>query len=164
MGLPLRFLLRRWPRAVPAAILSLHFVILVIYYPHYIAYFNFPSGGPTNGLRYLSGSNIDWGQDLPLLQRFVREHGIPKLRLSYFGPEFPYSYFTENEIEWIQPPYGGAPVTSAEYTPSPGVYAISATLLSGQFFGPNLRNYFRAFREMKPIGYAGYSIYIYRVP
>jgi hypothetical protein len=164
MGLPLRFLLRRWPRAVPAAILSLHFVPLVIYYPHYIAYFNFPSGGPKNGLRYLSGSNIDWGQDLPLLQRFVREHGIPKLRLSYFGPEFPYSYFAENEIEWIQPPYGGSSVTSAEYTPSPGVYAISATLLSGQFFGPNLRNYFRAFREMKPIGYAGYSIYIYRVP
>ncbi len=163
MGHPLLLLARRLPRAIPAAILVAVFAPLV-YYPHYISYFNFASGGPKNGLEYLSGSNIDWGQDLSRLRNFVRERGIQRISLAYFGTDYPFSYFTERELAWVDPPYGGSSVTNREYQPSPGVYAISATLLSGQFFGPDHRNYFRVFREMKPIGYAGYSIYIYRVP
>ncbi len=36
--------------------------------PHYLAYFNWVSGGPSNGAAHLIDSNIDWGQDLVRLE------------------------------------------------------------------------------------------------
>jgi hypothetical protein len=33
-------------------------------HPHYTAYFNELAGGPSNGWRYLSDSNVDIGQDI----------------------------------------------------------------------------------------------------
>ena len=35
--------------------------------PHYVAFFNIPSGGSRGGLKLLGDSNLDWGQDMTLL-------------------------------------------------------------------------------------------------
>lgn len=40
-------------------------------HPHQLAYFNEASGGPQNGYRHLLGSNLDWGQDALIVQRFL---------------------------------------------------------------------------------------------
>src|SRR5262249_5440140 len=42
--------------------------------PHHLSYFNELVGGPTRGLLYLDDSNIDWGQDLPSLRRWLDAH------------------------------------------------------------------------------------------
>ena len=42
--------------------------------PHSLAYFNEIAGGPTGGPRYLLGSNVDWGQDLLFLKRWIANH------------------------------------------------------------------------------------------
>lgn len=47
--------------------------------------------------------------------------------------------------------------------PSPGYYAVSATLLPGHFFAPEYRDYFRFFRDRRPFAKAGYSIFLYYV-
>lgn len=43
-------------------------------YPNYISFFNVAAGGARGGLAILSDSNLDWGQDLPLLAAWQREH------------------------------------------------------------------------------------------
>jgi hypothetical protein len=135
----------------------------VLTFPHYLSHFNRWVGGPDNGLRYLSDSNIDWGQDLPFLESAVREHRIPKIRLAYFGTDNPYAYLSNQILETIAPPWDGRGA-SERFVPEPGYYAVSATLLTGQFFAPRFRGYYDVFRQTKPIAKAGYSIFIYRVP
>ncbi len=57
-------------------LLLLHAISSLTVYPHYLAYFNEPSGGPLNGWRYLIDSNLDWGQDRAYA-RWVYAPGSP---------------------------------------------------------------------------------------
>lgn len=134
-------------------------------YPEYIPYFNEASGGPDNGLRYLSGSNLDWGQDLRKLDALRKDLGIAVLKLAYFGMENSWTYFPkgEEEVEMIPSPWSPDLIEGRLYVPARGYYAISSTLLTGQFFEPEYRDYFLLFRSRKPVARAGYSIYVYRI-
>lgn len=60
--------------------------------PHYIAYFSELAGGSGSGHRLLADSNLDWGQDLVRLERFMRRRGIDSVALSHFGPVDPSVY------------------------------------------------------------------------
>ena len=122
------------------------------------------SGGPENAIHLLTDSNLDWGQDLRGLAEYVKESRIPKIRLSYFGMDNPFAYIPENQLEIIPPPWSEQWAQGARLEPKSGVYAVSATLLTGQFFAERYRDYYAHFRKMQPIARAGYSIYIYRVP
>jgi len=52
----------------------------------YLAYFNEFSGGIHEGRFHLLDSNLDWGQDLHELKRFLANHPeVEPLRLAYFG-------------------------------------------------------------------------------
>lgn len=133
-------------------------------YPHYLAFFNQWVGGSDNGLAVLSDSNLDWGQDIPLLAEYVDKKGVPKIRLAYFGTDNPFAYLTDKQLEIVAPPWSDEHVSADRFRPEPGYYAISATLLTGQLFEEKYRDYFACFRTRKPIAKAGYSIWIYRVP
>ncbi|MEX2262423.1 MAG: hypothetical protein WD696_10745 [Bryobacteraceae bacterium] len=147
-----------------AALLAWMTLASVPVYPHGISYFNGWAGGPENGLPYLADSNIDWGQDLPQLADYVRRKGIAKLHLSYFGSDIPWRFFSDEQAEQVAPPWTPKHAEGLKLKPRPGYWAISANLLPGHFFRPEYRQYFEAFRKMKPIARAGYSIYIYKVP
>ena len=58
-------------------------------YPDNLAFFNAFVGGPSHGAEYLVDSNLDWGQDLPLLVQWHREHPHVKIYLAYWGPTDP---------------------------------------------------------------------------
>lgn len=137
---------------------------MVTAYPYYLSFFNYWAGGPDRGLDYLSDSNIDWGQDLPSLRRYVLDNDIPKIDLAYFGTDNPHNYLPNSRLSTIVPPWSDDLVKSDRYDPRPGYYAISATLLTGQFFAERYRGYFGEFRNRQPIAKAGYSIFIYRIP
>src|SRR5579875_749853 len=101
-------------------------------YPHSLSYFNELAGGPTNGHAHLVDSNIDWGQDLLYLKRWLDEHPEARpLGLAYFG------YFDPRVagIDFSLPPKGPVATSPVELTeclgPRPGWYAISVTLLRG---------------------------------
>ena len=64
-------------------------------HPHHLAYFNEIAGGPANGWRLLVDSNLDWGQDLKRLARWMRTNDVPRLKLSYFGSADPAYYGIE---------------------------------------------------------------------
>ena len=61
-------------------------------WPDYLAYFNEFVGGPRNGYHWLGDSNLDWGQDLKELKRFMVQRGIDRVQLSYFGTADPAHY------------------------------------------------------------------------
>jgi hypothetical protein len=57
---------------------------------HHLAYFNELAGGPRNGYEHLVDSNLDWGQDLPALERWLdANHVTQPITLVYFGDADP---------------------------------------------------------------------------
>lgn len=150
-------------------ILATLFAILIVQvagaFPHFISFFNWISGGPRNALHYLSDSNVDWGQDLRRLKQWAADNRIHRLCVAYFGLEDVYAYFSDKQVLPMDPPWQGRnPMKRRYQPPEPGIYALSANMLTGQFFSPEYRDYYRVFRDMEPVAYAGYSIYIFRVP
>ena len=68
-----------------AGLLIFYITSSLLIYPHYLAYFNEIAGGPNNGPKYLTDSNIDWGQDVKKLKKYIDENNIEYVCLSYFG-------------------------------------------------------------------------------
>lgn len=123
--------------------------------PHFLAYFN-ELVGPANGYEVLADSNLDWGQDLPSLARYLNGRAV---NLSYFGQADPH-YYGINSTPlpgWPPPPK----TDFAPADPAPGLYAISASNLVGvQLEDPNT---FAYFRTLTPIKVINYSIFVYEI-
>jgi hypothetical protein len=86
-----------WRKALPirmlvAGLLIWHVFSAVKICPDYLAYFNESVGGPANGYKYLRDSNIDWGQDLKGVGKYVREHNIQEVALRTLSPARPEAY------------------------------------------------------------------------
>jgi hypothetical protein len=55
-------------------------------YPHSISYFNEIASGPRNGGKYLLDSNINWGQDLLNLKKWLKKDPeTQNAEIAYFG-------------------------------------------------------------------------------
>jgi hypothetical protein len=61
-------------------------------YPNYLAFFNVFAGGPSNGPKFLTDSNIDWGQGLKALKSWMTRHDVPRVDFAYFGSADPKYY------------------------------------------------------------------------
>jgi hypothetical protein len=145
-------------RAVAVGLLAWHAGTSAAAYPSYLSYFNELVGGGRNGWRYLADSNLDWGQDLPALEHFMKERGIGEIGLSYFGLVDPAVY----GIQYHLIPDG--PLAD-------GWYAVSATNLVG-IYDPErnpVQTLFRGgadlspFRGMEPVEVLGHTIFVYRI-
>lgn len=74
----------RWGLAILAIVGNLASVARV--HPHELSYFNELVGGPIGGRWHLIDSNIDWGQDLRQLARWIERHPEwREVRLAYMG-------------------------------------------------------------------------------
>ncbi len=62
---------------------SMLIVETVVAWPNYIAFFNVACGGYRGGFNLLSDSNLDWGQDLPLLAKWQQDNPNHKLYFVY---------------------------------------------------------------------------------
>jgi hypothetical protein len=129
-------------------------------HPHHLAYFNEIAGGPENGWRHLVDSNLDWGQDLKRLKAWTEDHGVGKLKLSYFGSADPAYYGIDCER---LPGYSAPHPPRVTRQVRPGdIVAVSATNLQGVYLDPEDRALMERLRRLEPVGRAGYSILIYR--
>jgi hypothetical protein len=130
-------------------------------YPHSLSYFNELAGGPANGHAHLVDSNIDWGQDLFYLQRWLQDHpearpvGVDcysNLPLSFAGIE------SQEVPKWLA---SRGEEAKAERGigegPWPGWYAVSVHQLRDVDQG------YGYFLQFRPVAMAGYSIYIYHL-
>jgi tetratricopeptide (TPR) repeat protein len=146
------------PRVMRPTVIVLGLWLVVeaaIIYPDHLAYFNEFAGGAKNGYRVAIDSNLDWGQDLKGLKRFLDERGIGKIYLSYFGTADPCFYNIDFIYITALPPRpeacaGGKPgIENADFL------AVSAT---NRFL---TRNSYEWLASYKPIAQVGYSIFVY---
>ncbi len=128
--------------------------------PHQLAYFNELAGGPAEGYRYLSDSNIDWGQDLIGLKRYLDGQGVSIIYFSYFGAPSPANYGIRFQAlpDPRQPP-------PADFVPEGAtreLLAISVVNLQGVYFAEGQDRYHWLFQR-EPVAKIGYSIFVYDI-
>jgi tetratricopeptide (TPR) repeat protein len=152
---------KRWTVAVLGGWLLLSTALT---YPNYLAYFNELAGGSRNGHKILLDSNLDWGQDLKGLKRWMTNNRVQRIQFLYFGffnaaaPRYyaidsvflPGSWVAGNEI-------------SRDNTRPPPYLAISANLLYGRFQGGADEEFVAPFRALPPLAVIGNSILVYQV-
>jgi hypothetical protein len=143
---------KRWSQLLLAGLLLWYAAASLRQFPDYLPYFNEFVGGSAQGVYQLSDSNLDWGQDLPLLADYLAEN--PEAQFSYFGPGDPAWAGIEQ-----------TPLTRSDAfhpaNPAPGLYAISASHVQGvQLKDWDLFNWFR---RREATGSLGYSILLYEV-
>jgi hypothetical protein len=129
-------------------------------HPYYLSYFSEISGGPDNGYKLLVDSNLDWGQDVKTLSKYLKENGNPPIIFSYFGVAKPEYY----RIKYI-PIGGGLSNIELEGTNEDLcamdrlLFAVSATNLQCTYY-PDKKT-FEWIKDIKPVFKAGFSIFLY---
>lgn len=160
-----------WSRGAAACLCGWLAVEAAGIYPDHLSYFNelacLPShvseigvdGGSRCGTLWLDDHNVDWGQGLAQLKRWldIHEPGRP-VKLAYFGSFPPDAYgFTDPPVEMQ---------TLMAKMPDAGLYAISAHLVArlpqlGVQFGQGEGDWLRT---TKPVAIIGHAFYIYDIP
>ena len=123
-------------------------------YPTYLAYFNELVGGTKNGYKYVTDSNVDWGQELKRLTKWVDDNKIDKIRVDYFGGGDVKHYLGDKAIIW-----------HAHMGQEPGWYAISATFLQNSLYYKihEGKPDYEWLRKREPDANIGGSILIYKI-
>jgi hypothetical protein len=158
-------------------------------HPHYLASFNWLSGGPDRGSEHLIDSNLDWGQDLVALRRWMAENRPgERVGLAYFGQINPNIFaLRKEEFRWFLPPalpgttfptYKSAALIGPDPTLRPGLYAVSASLVRGlrwRIYDPGdpsltwspgwdaRQGAFGYFADLTPLAKVGHSIFVYEL-
>jgi hypothetical protein len=157
--------LARWMLAAKRAAMIVSIVLVVggavetlVSWPNEISFFNVACGGARGGIRLLGDSNLDWGQDLPLVADWQQKHPNVPLYLAYFGSTDPHAY----GIKYLNVA-GGYPFSEEPPSPLnvPGVFAISATFLRGTYSTDQSAAYVRYLGARRPREILGGSIYLY---
>jgi len=130
-------------------------------YPHFLAYFNEIVGGPDKGYIYVVDSNLDWGQDLKRLKKWLDENNIQKIYLDYFGGGDAEYYLKEKFIPW----WG---TRNPAELPKGSYLAVSASLLQGGRGKPvpgfdQPSGYYLWLNQYPPVAKIGYSIFVYKI-
>ena len=124
-------------------------------HPHYLPYFNLLAGGPERGIDWLDDSNVDWGQDLPLLARWLDERGVTDATVA------PMAWYDPG-LYGVRGRFVSAPemlrLLSDPDAP-PGVYAASAHLLTRGRFDPSAP--VDPLSDLEPVAVLGHSIWIF---
>ena len=127
--------------------------------PHQLAYFNESIGGPEQGYRYLSDSNLDWGQDLKGLKAYIEREKLPIIYLSYFGTAPPAYYGIRYQDVASKGTLGPPPPEKVPADAPRKILAISAYNFQDVSKADN--PLFRWLWTRRPIAKIGYSIFVY---
>ena len=139
-------------------------ISVISIYPHFLTYFNELVGGPDKGYIYTVDSNLDWGQDLKRLKKWV-DINLPAGRqvyVDYFGGGNAEYYLKEKYAPW----WG---TRDPQELPKGSYLAVSATFLQGGRGEPvpgfnQQYGYYRWLDKYKPVTKIGYSIFVYYIP
>jgi hypothetical protein len=131
-------------------------------YPSFLPYFNEIIGGSKNGYKYVTDSNVDWGQDLFRLKEWLDKNNINKIYAHYFGGSTCEYYLGDKFLPW----WGDrnpADLKSGDWL------AVSATLLQGGRGKPapgfnDPTGYYNWLNEYEPKTVIGHSIFVYQMP
>jgi hypothetical protein len=132
--------------------------------PNYMAYGNEGWGGPLQVRRYLSDSNVDWGQQLKTVKQYLDRNHITDCWFAYFpdGAVQPADYGiackrlpTPSALWWLNLPMDVPPRID-------GTILISESDLDGVESGDGALNPYDAFRSIPPVAILQGGVYVYR--
>jgi len=148
--------------ALVAALLVWYAVETFTASPYFLSYFNEIGGGVKYGYKYVTDSNYDWGQDLKRLSAFVKDKGISKIAVDYFGGGNPKYYLGGSVAENWWSARGNPKDKGIEWL------AVSVNTLQGAWAKADAdlnrkpEDEYLWLRGVSPIARAGTSIFIYR--
>jgi tetratricopeptide (TPR) repeat protein len=146
---------------VVAALLVFHLASSLHTLPDDLAYSNELFGGKSQTYRYLSDSNVDWGQGMREAGLYLERHNIKDCWLAYFGTADPAYYHLPCKMlpdpfrRWWHDPIQVPPVNYH------GVVLISATEVSSPYWGADPLNPYSSFLQAKPAVNIGGSVLVY---
>lgn len=152
---------RRWRYGV-ACVLAFGAVSSIRSFPVYLSYANELWGGPANTYRYLADSNVDWGQQLHAVKKYLDSRHVQNCWFAYFAdvvadPRYygiPCNRLTTIASVWLQP--------SIDVPPSiDGPVLISASVLSGYEFGPGPLNPYDQFLRLTPTAIIEHGVFVF---
>jgi hypothetical protein len=165
-GQGVRFLnMGRLRAALMATLIGTHAGSSATAFPNYLSYFNLAAGGTTGGWRYLVDSNLDWGQDLLRLKSWMESNRVEELHLvAALTSSNPSAYGVRSRFVYRS--FEGDPLPSGAIPKSGDYFAVSATLRQGMFVDSReMSTFIRDIRaRLTPVGRAGASFFIYRMP
>lgn len=85
---------RKWGKVLVCGFLAGHVVCSLAAWPGYIAYMNVLTASKGKA-HYLGDSNLDWGENLPALKRYLDSRGVSRIRGALFGMAPPDYYGIE---------------------------------------------------------------------
>jgi len=152
---------KKFAFSILAILLCWQAISVLKIYPHFLAYANEIVGGPDKVYLYTVNSNLDWGQDLKRLKKWVEENKIEKIYLDYFGGGNPKYYLGKKYESW----WGQR---NPKEIPKGSYLAVSATALQGGKGQPakgfdQPTGYYLWLENYKPTVKIGYSIFIYYI-
>lgn len=144
-----------WALVIPLSVW--YAVSSISVHPNQLAYFNEFIGGSDNGYKYMDDSNIEWGQDLKRLKRFIDENPKTKVvyiwrqgdkALDYYGIGKEKNIIDLKQNWWTEPK---------------GVYAVSSHFLvrakiMSQLYGDPTLDWASLY---KPVSKIGQSFFVY---
>lgn len=148
---------RFWRFAV-AALLLLHVASSLRAYPNYLPYSNGAWGGPMKTYRYLTDSNVDWGQGLYQARDYLLRHGIKDCWMAYDGAANPAYYGIPcKKLPGNAGDAGEIPPARVDST-----FLLSDLTLSGIEWEPGDLNPYHKFWQTRPAANIGGAILVYQ--
>ncbi|OGS46117.1 MAG: hypothetical protein A2539_03240 [Elusimicrobia bacterium RIFOXYD2_FULL_34_15] len=131
-------------------------------YPNYLTFFNEFAGGPKNGYKYLVGPDLDIGQDLKGLAKFLKPD--EELILSYYGNAKPEYYGLKPQYLCIVSEAHNENYLNSIH-PKRRLFAISASIMQMLNLRVNNSNKtdFQWLKKYNPIKIIGNTIFVYDI-
>src|SRR5579862_2347919 len=152
---------RKWIYAV-AALVLFQVITTTRVFPAYMAYANELWGGSSRTYKYLSDSNVDWGEQLKSTKTYLERKGIKDSWFIYFaeGPVrmkdygIPCKPLVTIGTLWLDEELDIPPSVD-------GSVLISAGTLSGFEFGPGPLNPYEVFKLRQPTDVIDYAVFVF---
>ena len=161
LGRSLRLRRLQLHRIVPAVIVLWCSISVFITYPDYLTYFSPLAGGSSNGWRLLSDSNVETGQEVSTLAKYLKQHGASRVAGVFVGSEFIKFY----GIELCDLPCEEDEEDDEDKEPpdQPAYVAIGAWYMLEADVTPEQKAAIDLFRNQQPEAVVGNSIFVFRV-
>lgn len=154
---------RRAYAVLVAFLVLFHVASSIRGFPNYLAYVNELWGGPEHAYRNLADSNVDWGQGLKAMRRYLDQQHIRDCWFAYYGSVAANSAYYKIPCKPLP-----ASVAHLVQMPMPvfpqfidGPVFISASELSGTQWGSAEANPYLPFRKIAPAAVIAGSILVF---
>ena len=128
-------------------------------FPNYLPYSNELWGGPSYTYKFLTDSNVDWGQQLKQTKAYLDIHGIKDCWFDYFARSVADPAYYGIQCKALQDAFGSPVPTPSHIS---GVVLISAIELTPALWGPGELNPYSQFANRKPDDSIADGIFVFR--